>query len=157
MARYSHLCKPFPQFAVIHSQRLQCSQWSWSRCSGTLLLFPVIRWILLWELLMISLSENRFTPCVCSQTHIHEHTGLSPCLCMSCGFLSAHSSFYLGLPDSAWTVADDQGFGGRWGRNLKLKKISACIWHFPLLTYFGDLFCCNNLEVPTAPQKSPWL
>lgn len=27
---------------------------------------------------MISLSENGFTSYVCTQTHIHEHTGLSP-------------------------------------------------------------------------------
>ena len=37
---YSHLFQNFPQFVVIHSQRLQHSQWSRSRCfSGILLLF----------------------------------------------------------------------------------------------------------------------
>ena len=29
---YSYLLKNFPQFVVIHSQRLWCSQWSRSRC-----------------------------------------------------------------------------------------------------------------------------
>ena len=38
---YSHLFQNFPQFIVIHSQRLWHSQYSRNRCfSGTLLLFP---------------------------------------------------------------------------------------------------------------------
>ena len=36
MVWYSHLLKNFPQFVVIHSQRLWCSQWSRSRCFSPL-------------------------------------------------------------------------------------------------------------------------
>ena len=48
---YSHLCKHFPQFVVIHSQRFWHSQWSRSRClSGTLAFLMIQQMLAIWSL-----------------------------------------------------------------------------------------------------------